>query len=337
MKRVYTSKDDIIHLFSNNIDHDVRSPNMSVEVHRDISYLYSYSTVISKYDRINDVYLISTRSYSVTTSRQQSMLNWSIIGSKKIYVYDVNDHFNQNLENFKHEILDLLSKHERARQNKIYHEKNILDLVQNMQDLIRYKKVDLRKYGKYLKINTLEDVTLFYEDQVIKDKKIRDKKSREIKKQRLEDQRLFDEEKNKLRSNMDQVEKRLIKINNLLPKLFHNNKNKWYKSLFNEGVKLVRKYNNYDLFFDTKFKKRDFLRLTKNNNVITSQGVTIPYKEVKRFNAFYQARQIMTGDKIDHYSVNDFNQDQEFIRIGCHIIEFKELDYIANQLKKEEV
>jgi len=334
LKHRYTTGSEINHLFANNIDRDIYCNNMNVRVSEDRSYLSSYNTVIAILHRKEFTFIVSTEIYSHTTSMQQWDLRSAIWTDSVIFVPNCNNSLLSNIKSFNYEIKYLIGKEKRARQNKTNYQVEILDLLDNMQKYIKFEKADLRKYGKYLKINNYDDVIMFYEKEIVKTEKEKEIKRKALLKQREKEQKLFNEEKEKLTLIKDETKKRLSKINTLLPTLFHHGKNKLFKKLHNEVVLTIRNFNKYDIFFDVYYNKRDYLKVSNDNSIITSQGVKIDVKEALRFYKFFNKRQLMTGDKVDGYSIRDFNQDLKFIVIGCHIIDFKELDYIGNELEK---
>ena len=72
--------------------------------------------------------------------------------------------------------------------------------------------------------------------------------------------------------------------------------------------------------------KTDFLRL-KGENIETSQGVKISIKEEKRVLNILQNRNIK-GEKIDNrFTIISFNN---LLKVGCHNIPLKEINYIKN-------
>lgn len=72
--------------------------------------------------------------------------------------------------------------------------------------------------------------------------------------------------------------------------------------------------------------KTDFLRL-KGENIQTSQGVKISIKEAKRVLNILQNRNVK-GEKIDNrFTIISFNN---LLKVGCHNIPLKEINYIKN-------
>ena len=70
----------------------------------------------------------------------------------------------------------------------------------------------------------------------------------------------------------------------------------------------------------------DYLRIN-GENIETSQGVKIPITEAKRVLKLIESGRVL-GTKIDNtYRVLSFN---EFLKVGCHNITIKEINYIKN-------
>jgi hypothetical protein len=73
---------------------------------------------------------------------------------------------------------------------------------------------------------------------------------------------------------------------------------------------------------------KDYLRLSKDQKYIeTSQGVKIEMSEAKRYLKLLQSGNSMRGEKISHYTTINFDS---LLRIGCHNIDKKQIEYISN-------
>ena len=84
------------------------------------------------------------------------------------------------------------------------------------------------------------------------------------------------------------------------------------------------KSNKIDWFLNkTNF---DYLRIN-GENIETSQNVKIPINEAKRVLKLIEAKKVI-GEKIhNRFTVTSFNN---FLKVGCHNISIKEINYIKN-------
>ena len=93
-----------------------------------------------------------------------------------------------------------------------------------------------------------------------------------------------------------------------------------------EIVKKVKDWKNLKINWFNNKTSNDFLRL-KDNKIETSQGVKIPILEAKRLLKLIDSKSIL-GARVDNrYTVTAFNS---LLKIGCHNIPLKEINYIKN-------
>lgn len=83
-----------------------------------------------------------------------------------------------------------------------------------------------------------------------------------------------------------------------------------------------------------RMQNLDFLRINTNGRIQTSQGVEIPAEIGKR--AYNWIKSTKECTNTCNYNILDFTVKEltkEFIKIGCHKIEIKEINKIAKQLQ----
>jgi hypothetical protein len=82
-----------------------------------------------------------------------------------------------------------------------------------------------------------------------------------------------------------------------------------------------------------RMQNLDFLRINNNGRIQTSQGVEVPAEIGKRAYNWIKNTKICNSEcnyQILEFSVKELTK--EFIKIGCHTIEIKEINKIAKQL-----
>ena len=158
-----------------------------------------------------------------------------------------------------------------------------------------YKSTILSTYNSYKKY-------LIYTKQLTKHKKI--KEHREIERIILAFKNNYDNLENTIK---EQLKSKAIKDKKAIIKAlkdWKNNKISWFRN-------------------NTNF---DYLRLN-GENVETSQNVKIPIIEAKRVLKLIELKNVL-GTKIDNrFKVVSFNK---FLKVGCHNISIKEINYIKN-------
>lgn len=100
---------------------------------------------------------------------------------------------------------------------------------------------------------------------------------------------------------------------------------------YKKEVQKFRKHEVNRIY--NRLEDRDFLRLNSNNRLQTSQGVEIPSEIAKR--AYNWIKDVKTCDNSCNYQILEFSVKEltpEYIRIGCHTIDIKEINKIAKKL-----
>lgn len=77
--------------------------------------------------------------------------------------------------------------------------------------------------------------------------------------------------------------------------------------------------------------ERTLLRIN-GDNVETSRGALVSIKSAKRLWPFILKRTAPSNTAVDHYNVREIKANGDIV-IGCHHIEFREVEYIARELK----
>jgi hypothetical protein len=117
---------------------------------------------------------------------------------------------------------------------------------------------------------------------------------------------------------------------------YENLENTIKQELKNKAIKEKKRISK--LLKDWKSNKIDWFRNGTNfdylringENVETSQNVKIPITEAKRVLKLIEAKNVL-GAKIDNrFRVFSFNK---FLKVGCHNISIKEINYIKNVIK----
>ena len=120
MKTVF-SNDMTVHVWAQNSQDNGRNSNGSIFF--ECCTIYSYGRHFPMAKILDGVTLITTQSYSVTTSQHLSLVRQAVSG-RVFYVHDVNaDYPTTHLENFNKmsdAVDELLKKASRARENKEY-------------------------------------------------------------------------------------------------------------------------------------------------------------------------------------------------------------------------
>ena len=306
---------ELIHNFAS-IDNfyscDKRHMNVSIyyDVHNQIVKLYSYSTVIAKRDLNKDIYLISTRTYSNTTSKQQSILSSATHGYNRIYVYDVNNTNEDNIKYFIEDIKNACLKQSKARAADYMPQ--ITRLKNYLESFINYINIDKR--SKLYK-EAINIINVSYED-ILSIVGI-DKQNAD----RLELQR---------KKAMQKQNKRLIKdLNNIsfLEKALND-----YKQAFIKDEEFYKAKQEYS-FICTKINQlidkksdiqkeflyhKDILKVDSNCNVITSQNIKISKEDAIKLYKIIDNNLLKVGDII--LSWRCINVTKNYIIVGCHTI-----------------
>ena len=97
----------------------------------------------------------------------------------------------------------------------------------------------------------------------------------------------------------------------------------------------IKKFHKLEIHrIVNRLENRDFLRINTNGRIQTSQGIEIP-SEIAKI-AYNWIKSTKICDNSCNYKILDFyvtELTKEFIKIGCHIIEIKEMNKIAKKLQ----
>lgn len=94
-------------------------------------------------------------------------------------------------------------------------------------------------------------------------------------------------------------------------------------------LELLPKWKNNEVY-NLPYYKEQYLRLV-NNEIETSLHVKISIETFKKYYSMLKSGKSLLNEKIDYYRVT--KQDSNLLTIGCHVIPFSEINYIANLLK----
>lgn len=321
MKKVLNNS-GVIHYFTqnfNNIDDvciDVRSNNMSIGKgynNDDSIVLYSYSTKIALRNLTQNIYLISERSYSVTTSKQQRELKQGVYNY--ISVYDINDSNDRNLKSYLNDIKNYSISQSKARKKDYIHE--IESTLKNMILFLDYIKIDKRSklYKACISLNNFYSVIPFdmfithvlkLNEVEIKANKAKDKKQK--KDIAIANQKLIDSVTNKSLNEILFFRQKYFNENKDLKMINH------YNHLYRENVDIINRFGLKEFYYFLNHK--DILRVTDKCNAITNQRVTIAKKDIKSLYFAIVTGKIKRGDTVLEYTCNHIDSDS--ITIGCH-------------------
>jgi hypothetical protein len=129
MKNVLKNHAEVCHYWANNIQDSGRCNNMSFETNKQMSYLYSYGSVIGVYNIERRTFFLYTGSYSNSTSKHQNHMNRAIdfysstiFHSDKFFYphYDFDKYLKQCIESYKENLLENYKKHLTARKNDYF-------------------------------------------------------------------------------------------------------------------------------------------------------------------------------------------------------------------------
>ena len=336
-KYSYTNNAELIHLFSNGVEREIYSRNMRVKINNGIkrAYLISYNTIIAIHDKESNTFLLSTESYSVTTSSQQWELK-SSIWSNEIFIPNVNNGREDNIKEIGEEIKAYLKKVERSRKESTREDyiSSALSLLSELKKYLIFLKVDKRKYNKYLKIEkSLEGIKSFYSVEIKREQKEKEKEKRAYIKREKERKAFRASHREKLLSTIEERKEKLLQYKRIMRGAFHSERKKLFRDVSYLFREELRELNNFDIFLEPLlYSERDYLRLSEKGNIITSQRVTISKKEALRVIKLYKLSELKRESRIDNFRVREINND--FMTIGCHKIDIKEIESLITKIER---
>lgn len=287
MKTVFGSNQEVCHVWASQSQECGEAGHISFEG----PVLCSYNAQIARI--VDNIVLLTTRHWSVTTSAHQS-LAWSAVSHmKKFHVYSVslNDH-KANIEHYFNNIKDSHDRYFRARTNKAY----ILDENNAIHaEMLEYTKhFDVDYPNNAFGMTSIGAFVL-------------SENGLGIQKERFEAERKAKREKAKA----DKLE-----ANEFIAR--------------SEKGWIAGKTNDTSLYFKGKHIGFSCTRLRLNGDDIeTSQHARAPQKDCRVLYKAIKAGKPVHGLKVGMYTVNGCNGD---LTIGCHIIPRHEVDRLAVSL-----
>jgi hypothetical protein len=142
MKNVLKNHAEVCHYWANNIQDSGRSSNMSFETYKQMSYLYSYGSVIGVYDIEKKTFFLYNGSYSNSTSKHCCHMNRAIdfysntiFHSDKLFYphYNFDKYLSQCIESYKENLLENYKRHLTARKNDYF---SFAEVVQYAEKLV---------------------------------------------------------------------------------------------------------------------------------------------------------------------------------------------------------
>lgn len=306
MKKVVDAA-NVAHLWANQIQSDARTPNSNFYFNGDTLYSYGSHFVVAKHvtnESGANAVLFSTRTYSNTTSTQQGIARYAASHLNKIFVPDAGEGQTHNFNKWLNSIKEIAAKLQRARKPEIH--------IQAIQSLYNEAKIYAAFFGYEIptELQTAGEITTYDQYQALTEVE-------RIAKEKREAEQLI---------KKTESDKKAIAQ-------FKKDLREWRK-FTGRSAHYLRRPNVY---FPTNEVTTDYLRFNADKNrVETSQRVEIPAEIAKRF---YKVvlETIERGGCTDcnmmfmeHYRVTEINKD--FIRVGCHKIEIKEIKALTTQL-----
>lgn len=294
------NNDDIAHYWANQIQSSGKTGNGAFSFNG--GKLFSYAKLIGLILPNQNITLLWSGSYSITTSRHQSLARQAINGSYIIVpclgseVYNKKrggvyfelskaDH-NENLKYFKDEIKDSVLKASRATKNASYLMQNVLALIDTYNEYLKVFKI--KRVELHIENFNAEKMLENSKKQALKAKKAKAKKDREY----------------------------LIEQQGRI--------NKWIN-----GDQAIRSLS---------YQLPCYLRINKEDETIeTSHGANIPLSFTKilwrKIQQVIKSKKDYTPELSHSFKVGYYKLDKIFkngnIKIGCHNIGYSELKRIS--------
>lgn len=306
MEKVYHGN-ELPHIWLYNTQLEGHNSSRNVSFYGD--KYYSYSTVIAK--RVHDVIVMSTRSYSNTTNKQQSNLIQAARGREVVFCSDVNDTPADNFEILKRSVINLADKQTRAKK---------VDYIGQADALIN----DFKKYAAVMAYKMPADNVAA----------ICEYGATEIKRAAALKKKQEAARKKAARDFIKGIDWNVADhVYSVMGKLFHAKKMSLYRHYRGMLQNFIRDCEKHGVKLERNYYM-DFLRIAPDG-VITSQGVNITTEQARGLFLALKRGADVVGHKIGHYSINAINGD--FLRAGCHTIARTEISYISQKLFSEAV
>jgi hypothetical protein len=281
MKRVFSSSEDVIHLFAQQTQSDARASSNNVFFKQEWNCERGYGTKIYSYGHHyllgefidDDTIMINDEGYSVTTSRHISQISWATSQYKQFFTTET------NLNLVYRKIIDLKDKLSRARKPEMYINP-LLNLWEKLNEYAEFKRKKNKIYKK--------DFMTYHDDRY---KEIRSivkalNNSSEDYKKKLEIAAKKEARAKKLRDAKE------LKIK-------------------------LDKFNKYKID-SFRVGDKDFLRVSQDGTKVeTSQRVSVSVDNAKLLYKLILGGVDIKGQRIEHYTVTSINGT---LKIGCHNI-----------------
>jgi len=319
-KKCYARAGEVAHIWAQGdaSAHGIYSANTLVTIYDDMSYFYSYSTKIAVLDIKNDVVLISERGYSSTTHKHQGEAQSATRHKTQIYVYDINQSVETNINDAKNSIIALCTKHAKAR--KADYTAGVFRRLENVKAYADYNSV---KISWDTTFDTMDDAVAYFLALTQKEKEAMEKARIKAEKARAKE---IKETTALLKAKHDFIEAmnttfqtnwRANIANTTIEKHFLEEFNELETKAIQIGQR-IRKYNT-------------MLRIASDGERIqTSQGAFIPITVAKGLWRRIERGESVDGMSLGHYTINTLKDG--ILTVGCHEIPFSELEIIAHLL-----
>jgi len=315
MKNIFSNSSEVIHLFANKTQE--RATNQTRNAYFNSDGLFSYGSHYQLAKHLQGgAILINDLGYSMTTTKHINEISQASRHKTRFYTSSV------LIGEVLPTIENLLTKLPKAKSRKLEYIATIKSLFDSFQRFQRYAKENKINKLFWSNNNILQPIT--------------DKRSKEYK-------RLLFIAKNM--QNLDILESEVLKEKARQDKK-EATKQKQQTKAFREGKSnFVRlKYDLLDLRYDETSNK-DLTQQNKDYKllcayILTSQNVKIKFNDAKELlsvmtlNKYDSIRlnSILKNYKIGYHTINKVQDKKLFI--GCHTIQFKEVQRIAKELKK---
>lgn len=302
----------VIHNFCNCISYADYANNIHMCKTDNELHLYSYNTKIAIYYYKKDVTVYSTRYYSATTSKHQSILRGAI-NNDVIWINDVNDTVGENLSHIKNEIKYLFKKYFSPYKHADFYKSQIIRELTNARAFLRFYKRAWQ--NAYMDFNDLE--TIYLKILKLDSKKIELRRKKLLKKNEADFKKLQDDVITFDRDAM---------CNAFWNYTCDNKTFLHIRKKYNKLISDIEKFDRLKMFIKSDlFTYKDLLRLDNfNDGLLTFQGVRISMNDAKKLYISIKSKRIKVGDYVLSYRVLEIKDS--YIRIGCHTFN---IDYLG--------
>jgi len=319
-KKCYATAGEVAHIWAqgDSSAHGIYSANTHVNIYDDMSYFYSYSTRIAVLDIKNDVVLISERGYSSTTHKHQGEAQSATRHKTQIYVYDINQSVEENINDAKNSIIALCAKHAKAR--KADYTAGVFSRLENVKAYADYNSV---KISWDTTFDTMDDAVAYFLALTQKEKEAMEKARIKAEKARAKEIKAITAELKTKASFIAYMNEKAIKA-------WRDNQDsdatkeelQDFRDLEAKGYKVGQRI---------RLLTHTLLRIASDGERIqTSQGAFIPITVAKGLWRRIERGESVDGMSLGHYTINTLKDG--ILTVGCHEIPFSELEIIAHLL-----